>query len=139
MAQWPAALSRLGLGLRDVEEGSLLESLKAFLRDKHLLLLLDNFEQVLGAAPSLVELLLACPSLKILVTSRAVLHVEGEYEFSVPPLSLPDPLHLPSPEELLQYGAVALFVQRAQAVKPNFALSEDNAAALAQICIQLDG
>ncbi|HEX6555610.1 MAG TPA: LuxR C-terminal-related transcriptional regulator [Ktedonobacteraceae bacterium] len=127
------------LGLRDVEEYSLFESLKAFLRDKHLLLLLDNFEQVLAAAPALVELLLACPSIKILVTSRAVLHVEGEYEFSVPPLSLPDPHHLPGHEELLHYAAVALFVQRAQMVKPQLVLSEDNAAAIAQICIQLDG
>jgi predicted ATPase/DNA-binding CsgD family transcriptional regulator len=127
------------LGLRDVEERSLFESLKAFLRDKHLLLLLDNFEQVLEAAPALVELLLACPSIKIMVTSRAVLHVEGEYEFSVPPLSLPDPLHLPAHEELLHYAAVALFVQRAQMVKPQFVLSEDNAAAIAQICIRLDG
>ncbi|OLB58966.1 MAG: hypothetical protein AUI01_00300 [Ktedonobacter sp. 13_2_20CM_2_56_8] len=127
------------LGLRDAEERSLFESLKAFLRDKHLLLLLDNFEQVIQAAPALVELLLACPSIKILVTSRAVLHVEGEYEFSIPPLSLPDPLHLPAKEELLQYGAVALFVQRAQMVQTNFVLSEDNAAALAQICIRLDG
>src|SRR5256884_2811000 len=127
------------LGLRDVEERSLFESLKAFLRDKHLLLLLDNFEQVLQAAPALVELLLACPSIKILVTSRAVLHVEGEYEFSVPPLSLPDPHHLPGHEELAQYAAVALFVQRAQMVKPQLVLSEDNAAAIAQICIRLDG
>src|SRR6266478_7849284 len=126
------------LGLRDVEERSLFESLKAFLRDKRLLLLLDNFEQVLAAAPALVELLLACPSLKILVSSRAVLHVEGEYEFSVPPLSLPDPLHLPACEQLLQYAAVALFVERAQVVKPQFVLSEDNAAAIAQICIRLD-
>src|SRR5207245_1233236 len=114
-------------------------SLKAFLRDKHLLFLLDNFEQVLEAAPALVKLLLACPSIEILVTSRAVLHVEGENEFSVPPLSLPDPLHMPAYEELLQYAAVALFVQRAQMVKPNFVLSEDNAAAIAQICIRLDG
>ncbi len=127
------------LGLRDVEEYSLFESLKAFLQDKHLLLLLDNFEQVLEAAPALVELLLACPSSKILVTSRAVLHVEGEYEFSVPPLSLPDPHHLPGHEELAQYAAVALFVQRAQMVKPQLVLSSDNAAAIAQICIQLDG
>ncbi len=119
------------LGLRDVEERSLFESLKAFLRDKRLLLLLDNFEQVLAAAPALVELLLACPSLKILVSSRAVLHV--------PPLSLPDPLHLPAHEELLHYAAVALFVERAQVVKPTFVLSEDNAAAIAQICIRLDG
>ena len=127
------------LGLRDVEDRSLFESLKAFLRDKHLLLLLDNFEQILPAAPALVELLLACPSIKILVTSRAVLHVEGEYEFSVPPLSLPDPLHLPAYEQLLQYAAVALFVERAQMVKPQFVLSEDNAAAVVQICIRLDG
>src|SRR5260221_6186054 len=110
------------LGLPDVKERSLFEWLKACLPDKHLLLLLDNFEQVLEAAPALVELLLACPAIKILVTSRAVLHVEGEYEFSVPPLSLPDPLHLPAHEELLHYAAVALFVQRAQAVKPNFVL-----------------
>src|SRR5947207_5184386 len=127
------------LGLRDVEEYSLFESLKAFLQDKHLLLLLDNFEQVLAAAPALVELLLACPSIKLLVTSRAVLHVEGEYEFSVPPLSLPDPLHLPAHEELLHYAAIALFIQRAQTVKPTFVLSEDNAAVIAQICIRLDG
>ncbi len=127
------------LGLRDVEERSLFESLKAFLRDKHLLLLLDNFEQVLEASHALVELLLACPLIKILVTSRAVLHVEGEYEFSVPPLSLPDPFHLPAHEELLHYAAVALFVQRAQMVKPHFVLSEDNAVAVAQICIRLDG
>ncbi len=127
------------LGLRDVAERSLFESLKAFLRDKHLLLLLDNFEQVLQASPALVELLLACPFIKILVTSRAVLHVEGEHEFAVPPLSLPDPLHLPAHEQLVQYGAVALFVERAQAVKPTFVLSEDNAAAIAQICIRLDG
>src|SRR5437667_3296608 len=126
------------LGLRDVEERLLFESLKAFLRDKHLLLLLDNFEQVLEASPALLELLLACPSIKIMLTSRAVLHVEGEYEFSVPPLSLPDPLHLPAPEELCLYAAVALVVQRAQAVKPQFVLSEDKAAAVAQICIRLD-
>src|SRR5258708_33786756 len=122
------------LGLRDVDERSLFESLKAFLRAKGLLLLLDNFEQVLAAAPALVELLLACPSLKILVTSRARLHVKGEYEFAVPPLSLPDPLHLPAHEELLHYEAVALFVQRAQVVKPTFVLSEDNPSQIAQIC-----
>src|SRR5258706_1331189 len=91
------------LGLRDVEGLSLFESLKAFLRDKHLLLLLDNFEQVLEASASLVELLLACRSIKILVTSRAVLHVAGGYEFYVSPLSLPGPLHPPAHEEAFQY------------------------------------
>ena len=71
---------------------------------KHLLLLLDNFEQVLEASPALVELLLVCPSIKMMVTSRAVLHVEGEYEFPVPPLSSPDPLSLPGREELCTTG-----------------------------------
>src|SRR5258708_986960 len=127
------------LCLREVEERSLFESLKAFLRDKRLLVLLDNFEQVLAAAPALVELLLACPSIKILVTSRAVLHVEGEYEFAVPPLSLPDPLHLPAHEQLLHYAAVPLFVEGGEVVKATFVLSEDNAAGIAQICIRLDG
>ena len=127
------------LGLRDVEERSLFESLKAFLRGRHLLLLLDNFERVLAAAPALVELLLACPSIKMLVTSRETLHVEGEYEFALPALTLPDAHHLPAHEELLRYGAVELFVRRAQAVDPHFALTGENAAAVVEICIQLDG
>ncbi|HET8853280.1 MAG TPA: NB-ARC domain-containing protein, partial [Ktedonobacteraceae bacterium] len=127
------------LGLQDIEEHLLFGSLKAFLRRKHLLLLLDNFERVLAAAPTLVELLVACPSIKMLVTSRAVLHVEGEYEFALPTLSLPDAHHLPAHEELPRYGAVELFVQRAQAVDRHFALTEENAAAVAEICIRLDG
>jgi len=127
------------LGLRDVEERLLLESLKAFLRGRQLLLLLDNFERVLAAAPALVELLVACPSIKMLVTSREVLHVEGEYEFALPALSLPDAHRLPAHEELLRYGAVELFVRRAQAVDPHFALTGENAAAVAEICIRLDG
>ncbi len=126
------------LGLR-VRGRELFERLKTFLREKHLLLLLDNFEQVPAAAPLLSELLSACPRLKILVTSRAVLRLQGEFEFPVLPLSVPDLHHLPSPEALVQYGAVALFVQRAQAISRDFRVTEENASAVAGICARLDG
>ena len=116
-----------------------LEHLKALLRDKHLLLLLDNFEQVVAVAPLLVELLQACPELKMLVTSRLRLRVSGEYLFSVPPLAVPDPKHLSEDETLLEYAGVALFVQRAQAIKPDFQLTADNARTIAEICGHLDG
>jgi hypothetical protein len=116
-----------------------LEQLKAFLRGKHLLLLLDNFEQVNTAAPLLVELLQACAELKLLLTSRLRLRVSGEYVFPVHPLAVPDPKHLSEDETLLEYAAVALFVQRAQAIKPDFQLTAGNARTLAEICLQLDG
>ncbi len=127
------------LGLKENGDQLLLDPLKASLRDKQLLLLLDNFEQVLKAAPRLSELLMACPNLKLLVTSRAVLHLRGEHEFPVPPLALPDLKRLPETETLSHYAAVALFLQRAQAVKPDFQLTSANARALAEICAQLDG
>jgi predicted ATPase len=91
------------------------------------LLLLDNFEQVVTAAPSLVELLGACPGLKILVTSRAVLRVQGEYESAVPPLALPDLKYPPDAEALSHFAAVALFLQRAQAARPDFHITDANA------------
>jgi predicted ATPase/DNA-binding CsgD family transcriptional regulator len=116
-----------------------LEHLKAFLRDKHLLLLLDNFEQVVAVAPLLVELLQACPELKLLVTSRLRLRVSGEYVFPVHPLAVPDPKHLLEDETLLEYAAVTLFVQRAQAIKPDFLLTAGNARTIAEICLHLDG
>jgi predicted ATPase len=116
-----------------------LEHLKGFLRNKHLLLLLDNFEQVHTAAPLLVELLQACPELKLLVTSRLRLRISGEYVFPVHPLAVPDPKHLPEDETLLEYAAVALFVQRAQAIKPDFQRTAGNARTLAEICLRLDG
>jgi hypothetical protein len=84
------------LGLREAARGSVVDHLKAYLREKQLLLLLDNFEQVVTAAPLLTELLAACSKLKMLVSSRALLHVHGEHEFVVPPLALPDPKHLPA-------------------------------------------
>jgi hypothetical protein len=88
-----------------------------WLREKHLLLLLDNFEQVVDAAVYMADILAACPNLKVLVTSRMTLHMRGEQEFSVPPLVMPDPQHLPDLVELPQYEAVALFVSRAQGMQ----------------------
>jgi len=126
-------------GLREAGDQSPLEQLTASLHEKQLLLLLDNFEQVLEAAPGPAELLLVCPHLKILVTSRAALHLQGEYEFAVPPLALPD-LSRPSPsEDLAQSAAVLLFLQRARAIKPDFHFTPTNAHAIAEICIRIDG
>ena len=105
------------LKLRGAQEQPLLEQLKATLREKAHLLLLDNFEQVVEASPLLIDLLLDCPHLKLLVTSRAVLHVSGEHEFPVLPLPVPDLRHLPAYEELAQYAAVALFHYRGSSAK----------------------
>ncbi len=116
-----------------------LESLKAFLRAQQLLLLLDNFEQVVAAAPLVVELLGSCPEVKALVTSRMVLRVQGEYDFSVQPLPLPDLTRLPGIEGLPSYAAVALFLQRALAIRPDFQLTSTNARTIAEICTRLDG
>lgn len=127
------------LGLPESDTLPLIERLKAFLRDKQLLLLLDNFEHVLPAALLLVEILEACPQLKLVVTSRSSLRVRGEYEFAVPPLAVPDLQDLSASDSLSQVAAVALFVQRAEAVKPGFQLTERNAAAIASICLRLGG
>ena len=117
----------------------ILESLKDHLRDRELLLVLDNFEQVTDAAPPVLELIEHVPRLKVLVTSRAVLHLYGEQELPVPSLALPDPAHLPDLTSLSQYEAVALFIERAAAVKPDFAVTNENAPAVAAICVRLDG
>ena len=110
------------------------------LRDEHVLLILDNFEQVTAAAPTVAHLLQDCPRLKLLVTSREALHVSGEHLFAVPPLSLPEAVRgQRSAEQLAGYEAIQLFVERAQAVKPDFRLTDDNAAAVAEICLRLDG
>jgi len=127
------------LGLKETNEQPLRDLLKASLQNKRLLLLLDNFEQVLAAAPRLADLLADCPHLNILVTSRAVLHLRGEHEFPVPPLALPDFTHLPESEALAQYAAVALFLECTRAVKPGFELTPANSRAIAEICIRLDG
>jgi predicted ATPase/transcriptional regulator with XRE-family HTH domain len=148
------------IGVKDTVSGVSLESLAEHLGSSAVLLLLDNFEHVLDAGPMVARLLAACPGLKVLVTSREALHLYGEQQFPVPPLRLPDPAELPclrasqygcsdlsSPngvsqecvETLLAYPALALFVERARAVQPDFRLREDNAAAVAQTCARLDG
>lgn len=127
------------LGLKEVGERPLLERLKTYLRDKRLLLFLDNFEHVAGAAPVVTELLTACPGLKALVTSRAVLRLSGEHECPIPPLQLPDSMDLPDLEELGDSESVALFVERARAARPDFELTGQNARAVAEICTRLDG
>src|SRR5215472_10719347 len=132
----PAVVQALGL------QGSTrppLDLLKATLQEQHVLLLLDNFEQVVEAATSLVELLTACPDLKILATSRECLHVRGEHEFAVLPLPLPAPQHLSDCETLSRYGAVALFLERAREVQPTLQLTTGNAPVIAEICRRLDG
>ncbi|HLH60745.1 MAG TPA: LuxR C-terminal-related transcriptional regulator [Ktedonobacteraceae bacterium] len=127
------------LGLRETGAQTPLEQLQAALFEQAVLLLLDNFEQVLPAAPGLAELLSACPHLHLLVTSRAPLRLQGEQEFAVPPLLLPDRKQLPAPPTLAQNAAVLLFVQRAQAITPGFQVTEANARAIAEVCIRLDG
>ena len=116
-----------------------LELLQAALVEQQLLLVLDNFEQVAAAAPLLVDLLAVCSRVKLLVTSREVLHVRGEHECAVLPLALPDLQHLPDGETLARYGAVALFLERAQAVNPRFELTSETAPLIAAICVRLDG
>jgi predicted ATPase/class 3 adenylate cyclase len=128
------------LGLDETSNGSLLEDFKSQLRDKNMLLLLDNFEQVTAAAVHMAELLQYCPKLKLLVTSREALRVRGEHLYTVPPLGLPkEELRNPTPEALSHYEAVQLFVERARAVRPNFELTEENAGAVAEISLRLDG
>ncbi len=127
------------LGIQVGGAQPLLETVKAWLRDKHLLLLLDNFEQIVTAAPMLEDLLAACQKLTILVTSREVLHLKVEHLYLVPPLALPDLSRLPDDEDLAQYASVSLFVQRAQAIKPDFKLTQTNAGAIAELCVRLDG
>jgi predicted ATPase/DNA-binding winged helix-turn-helix (wHTH) protein/tRNA A-37 threonylcarbamoyl transferase component Bud32/predicted negative regulator of RcsB-dependent stress response len=130
------------LGIREGGSQSPLEVLKQNLQDSlraPMLLVLDNFEHLIQAAPTVADLLAISPYLKIMVTSREALHVYGENEFPVPPLMLPDVRSTPSVEALSQYPAVALFVQRAVAVKPDFGLTRENAPAVIEICARLDG
>jgi predicted ATPase/DNA-binding CsgD family transcriptional regulator len=127
------------LGVKEADGQPLLDLLSASLQEQEVLLLLDNFEQVIGAASEVATLLARCPELKVLVTSRAALHVRWEQEFVVPPLALPDPKGLPDLVQLSQYEAVALFIARAQAVKLDFQVTNTNAPAVAEICVRLDG
>lgn len=127
------------LELRGSNDEVLFEHIQAFLYSRNLLLLLDNFEHVFSSAPMLTTLLSLCPLVKILVTSRTALHLQGEHELSVPPLALPDPDQVSTRENVEQSPAVKLFVQRARAVKFDFQLSAENAAVITRICTRLDG
>ncbi len=130
------------LGIREAGGQLPLEILREALHDSPgpaMLLLLDNFEHLAEAAPTVAELLAMSPSLKIMVTSRAALHLYGEHEFPVPPLAMPNPLAMPTVKVLSRNPAVALFVERAIAVRPDFELNSTNAGAVAEICARLDG
>ena len=134
------------LGVSEGEGRPAPDRLAAFLHDREFLLLLDNFEQVVDAGPALVDLLLACPHLSALVTSRAPLHLAGEHVFPVPPLALPPrgaggsgAKRLPSAKDLHNVEAIQLFVDRAQTAFAGFALTAENASAVAAICERTDG
>ncbi len=133
-----AAVAR-ALGVPARGESSLLEIVSAHLRDRRMLLVLDNFEHVVEAGPAVTALLAACRRLTVLTTSRAPLHIQGEHELAVPPLATPDAAPLPPAADLARYASVALFVSRARAAQPSFAVTEANAAAIVAICRRLDG
>ena len=132
------ALART-LGLKEKEGQPVADLLQAYLSQRQMLLVLDNFEQVVAAAPLLGELLATCPALKLLVTSREVLHLRAEQQFAVPPLAVPKLEPFSTVELLSPPAAMELFIQRAQAVKHDFQLHEANAPAIAEICRRLDG
>ncbi|MCL4258408.1 MAG: tetratricopeptide repeat protein [Anaerolineales bacterium] len=127
------------LGVKATGERTIVDTLKDYLADQQLLLVLDNFEHLLEAALLVGELLSVASRLKLLVTSRSALRLSGEHEFSVPPLTLPNRTHLPPHDRLDYYEAVRLFVERAQAVRPDFALTAANAPVVVEICYRLDG
>jgi len=127
------------VGIRETANEPLEERLKRALLGRRLLLLLDNFEHITAAAPLAARLLAACPQLSILATSRVPLNLRWEQVFVVPPLALPDIARLPVLDALAAVPAVALFVNRARAVKPDFALDDHNAGAVAELCVRLDG
>jgi predicted ATPase len=129
------------VGVHETGNKSIQENLMEYLGglSQPMLLMLDNFEHLVAAAPILAQILATCPKLKVLVTSQAPLHIYGEHEFPVPPLEVADPKSMPGLEVLSRIPAIALFVERAQAVKHQFALTKENALAVASICARLDG
>ena len=134
-----ASTIRTELGVKEEGARPAVELLKDHVADKEMLLVLDNFEQVVEAAPLVAELLTAAPKLKVIVSSRAPLRVMGEQEYPVPPMGLPDAEKLPPIEQLEGYEAIALFMERARGAKPDFALTEQNAETIVRICDRLDG
>jgi non-specific serine/threonine protein kinase len=138
LALVPSAIAR-AVGVRDADPQSLIPRLQSVLANQRVLLVLDNFEHVVETAPLIAHLVEGCPSLTVLVTSRVRLRLSQEQEFPVTPLALPEPEELPASDGLDRYGAVRLFVARAQAVNPEFALTDRNARDVAAICRRLDG
>jgi predicted ATPase/DNA-binding XRE family transcriptional regulator len=134
----PAAIAQ-AVGVREGGSQTVVAALVEYMRERRMLLLLDNFEQVVGAATTVGTLLGACPQVKAMVTSREALNIRGERQFPVPPLHLPNPASLPTLDALAEYPAIQLFVERAASVDPAFALTEDNARAVATLCARLDG
>ena len=134
----PATIAQ-ELGLADRGGLSPMDAVTEHVRQRRMLLILDNFEQVTDAAPRVAELLAAAPDLTVLATSRSALRVYGEREYPVPPLAVPDPRKPGSPQSLSQYESVALFIERAVSVKPSFAVTNENAPAVAEISARLDG
>jgi predicted ATPase/class 3 adenylate cyclase len=127
------------VGARESGGMALLDSLNEHLRDKSILLVIDNFERLVSAGPQLSSLLAVNPGLKLLFTSREALRVQGEHEFPVPVFTLPDPRAPVSLERLMEYESICLFVDRARQVKPDFTLTEENAHVVVEICSRLDG
>lgn len=127
------------LDIKTFTDASSLQSLISRLKNRQLLLVLDNFEHIKEAAFVIDELLAGVPGLKVLVTSRSVLRLYGEHTFSVSPLAVPDASINLEPRELMHFGAVQLFVERARAVAPDFALTAENACAVVKICARVDG
>jgi predicted ATPase/DNA-binding CsgD family transcriptional regulator len=127
------------LGVRQVAGEALEDTLARRMGDREVVLVLDNLEQLPAAGPVIAELLAASPGLRVLATSRAPLHVRGEHEYPLAPLQLPGPVELASVDDLAEVEAVKLFVERARAIDPAFALTSDNAVAVAGICARLDG
>jgi predicted ATPase/DNA-binding XRE family transcriptional regulator len=134
----PAAIAQT-LGIQEVTGQPPLTTLKEALRHRQLLLVVDNFEHVLDAAPCIIELLAAAAQLKVIISSREALHVYGEHELCVSPLAIPDPQHLPPVAALAQVAAIALFIERAQSSTLNFTFTSEHAEEIAQICILLEG
>ncbi|MDP9325750.1 MAG: hypothetical protein M3O87_04340, partial [Candidatus Dormibacteraeota bacterium] len=127
------------LGIRENPGRDIEQAVKDYLKERELLMVLDNFEQALSAAPMVADLVAGSPRLRLIVTSRAALHISSEQEYEVPPLSLPDPKNLPPLAALSQYESVALFIDRAISVRSDFAITNENAPAVAEICSRLDG
>jgi len=134
----PSAMAA-ALGVREAAGQPVLDRVREHLKDKRLLLVVDNFEHLLAASPVIGQLIATCPELKVLATSRTPLGLYGEHEFPVQPLPVPDLQRAHDPAELAQVEAVQLFVARAQATRPDFLLTEDNAPLVAEICVRLDG